>query len=409
MNCSKHFNTSLTKYNKLISSDIICYILDFLEGTFHRIASIVFKKFIDSNNYRISTLYIKDMDTKNLIIWALENKCRPTSYFTVKSASYGDINLVEYVIDRGCSWHNKVSVSVSAVKSGNIGLLRFLHKSGCPWNEFTSSAAVECNRLDMLKYMRRNGCPWNEYIFSIAAIHGYLDIIQYAHKHNCPWNFHSVHNAFSSGHLDVVKYFYINNYQINLSATYYAAINGHHHILKYYYTIINNLNDTNNTSNKFLPNILTASCSSGNLNLVKWLLIIGAPVERLYTFNTAVIYGHLDIVKYFHKYIPGIFNKRACSIASSYGKLNVLKYLLRNGCKYYPDVCELAAYHGHLDCLKYAHNFGCPLTIETFNNAAYKNFIDIIKYLHKNNCPIDKEKALAYVSDQQCRSYIKLI
>jgi hypothetical protein len=391
-----------------LTSDIISHMCSFLEHTHYRIAVIAFYRYITEKEEH-HKLRIKDMVSKDLIMWALNNKCRPSSTLTVRAAEYGDIKLLEYVIDRGCSWHNKVSVSVTVVKSGNLELLKYIHESGCPWSEYTSSAAVECNRLDMLKYMYRNGCRWNEYIFSIASKYGYLHIIRYAHKHKCPWNYHSIRNAFEFGRLDIVKFFNEKGYHIPLFATYHAAINGHLNVIEYYYNNVNILDMEQNNEDKFLSNILTAAVASGNLNLVKWLKTRGASLERMFTFNEAIVKGHFEIIKYFHRTCVNVFNMKACSLAALHGHLEILKYLLRNGCKYHSDICSPAALHGHLDCLVYVHTFGCVLDVTTFNYAAHGGHLDVIKYLHKNKCPLNKESALAHATNQECIDYIKQI
>lgn len=392
----------------LISNDIIKNIINYLESTYLRIAIIVFNKYINYEDY-VNCVYVmhtKYLTSKELIIWGINNGCPRSSELTSKAAMYGSIELIEYVIDHGCTWNNR-NVSVNVVKSGSLQLLQYIFDHGCLWNEYTCYEAARLGRLDMLAFMHSNGCKWNKHVFMIAAEKGYVDIIEYAHNNNCEFDNEVINIAFKYGQINVIKFFHTHNYKMSFVHTLYAARNGHLDAIKYYYS---NIYNGSFTKYEFSNNIMFYAIKSKNIELIKWLINHNAPLSVGH-FIESVKDNDTLIIKTIYRYaksllIPNLFNRNLISIAVLHNNIDVLKFLLRNGCRYHNDICNTATQVGYLECLRYLHTFGCPIYSDTIYYSALNGHVNCLKYLHTNKCQYDKELLLRIANSQDCIEYI---
>lgn len=85
--------------------------------------------------------------------------------------------------------------------------------------------------------------------------------------------------------------------------------------------------------------------------------------------------------------------KKICSLAALGGNLEILKYAIKNGCRWDRYTCRNAAAGGHLQCLKYVVGNGCP-TNDTYNCAAYHGNLEIMKYAHENRFIWDEDTCI---------------
>jgi len=126
--------------------------------------------------------------------------------------------------------------------------------------------------------------------------------------------------------------------------------------------------------------------SSGNINMLKWLL--NYPQNFSWDESTcaeAAREGHLEMLKLLtEKGCP--WDDRICSYACENGHLDVLKWSLEKGCELNKGCSELAAKGGHLECLKYLHDNNCPWDSDTALAATKGGHLDILKYLYMNGC-----------------------
>jgi len=116
-----------------------------------------------------------------------------------------------------------------------------------------------------------------------------------------------------------------------------------------------------------------------------------------------------------------------CNIAATYGSLNVLIYVSKNGAPWTEETCYLAAKHGHVNCLQYAHQNGCcwdqkkcmkiaeeecqlecikymqsngeHLSMYLCAYAIKKGNIECLKYAHQNGCSLLKAASFGYTSN----------
>lgn len=123
-----------------------------------------------------------------------------------------------------------------------------------------------------------------------------------------------------------------------------------------------------------------------NLEILKFLLENGCPYSRE-VLSCAAEKGCLDTIVYLHENGYAYENYYPHRYAANNGHLNVIIYLQGIGCLWDARASENAAHSGHLDIVTYLHEHNCPWDASTFIEAAGSGNLEMIKYLHENNCP----------------------
>ncbi|KAJ8571729.1 hypothetical protein ON010_g5107 [Phytophthora cinnamomi] len=143
---------------------------------------------------------------------------------------------------------------------------------------------------------------------------------------------------------------------------------------------------------------LIAAVRSGRLDSVKWLLPRVRRLTNANLMDEAAVYGHLEILQYFHDTDLPELPRLSCSSEKELVYLNAnsdssLKSLLRDitalemirstGCSV--QAMNFSAARGHLEVVKWLHNHcveGC--TTLAMDNAAASGHLDVVKWLHFN-------------------------
>lgn len=152
--------------------------------------------------------------------------------------------------------------------------------------------------------------------------------------------------------------------------------------------------------------MLEACAYYGNLRL----LIFLTKVHKLPLAHTRTSFaahrGHLNVLKYLVENGCSL-DKHTCLNAAKGGYLSCLIYAHENGCEWDKWTCANAAFFGHLDCLRYAHTHGCEWDVHTTKHAAHNGKLECLRYAHENGCVWDKavcESAAEY-GHLECLKY----
>jgi len=182
-------------------------------------------------------------------------------------------------------------------------------------------------------------------------------------------------------------------------------------------------NDSLNKNDYYLrtknhkPRYFDLCVRSVELDLVKWLewghknnygWHDGQIINHL--CNIAAINNSLNCIKYLYNSL-GVdikWDSSTSKYAASYGNLDFLKYLHKNGCSWDWRTCKHAAEAGHLNCLKYAHSNGCECKENCSYYAIKYGNLDCLYYLEENNCPFiyNSGEVAAKYNKLECLKYI---
>lgn len=123
-------------------------------------------------------------------------------------------------------------------------------------------------------------------------------------------------------------------------------------------------------------NIINLVASFGFVQALKGLHKNGHPCDGT-AFKYAVVNGHLDVLK--------ILIDRKCHINKNY-EWNMLSIY--------------AAMFGHLHILKYLYEIGTRLNTQVFTAAVDYGDVDMLEWLHENNCTWDETiRMQAYIKN----------
>jgi hypothetical protein len=109
--------------------------------------------------------------------------------------------------------------------------------------------------------------------------------------------------------------------------------------------------------------------------------------------NCAVIFGHLEVVKWLHENRTEGCTVEAMNRAAEYGHLEIVKWLHENrteGCT--KSAMDDAAKYGHLKVVKWLHENrteGC--TTYAMNDAARCGHLEVVKFLISIDAPMSDQ------------------
>jgi hypothetical protein len=127
----------------------------------------------------------------------------------------------------------------------------------------------------------------------------------------------------------------------------------------------------------------------GHLEVLKYLLNNGCYLPNR-TIDTAALFGRLEIVRYLYEDNDWSVDEYTIMSASQSGNLNLVKYLHKWECPWDERATAYASMDGNLEILKYLHENGCPWDSTSTCKAVIFNRLEVLKYLHQNGCPIDE-------------------
>jgi ankyrin repeat protein len=299
--------------------------------------------------------------------------------------------------------------------------------------------ASEYGHLDLVEYYKSLGADPttnDNQAIQKASGNGHLGVVKYLHSNGVDVNANRSQSFIATcrgGHLQVAQFLYSCGAEVDTCddlAFRLASRRGRLETLQFLYSL------GRGRKGKVLRLSLMDVCSSGDLNVLKYLVSIGADihVRNNLAFQTACLYGHIEVVKYlyslgadyqydnwlaFIKAIEGgelevvqffyslgadihALNNRAIRLASKFGHLNIVHHLHSLGADIHAlndDAVQLASQNGHLDVVVFLHSLGANVRAgngHAFKQAAYNSHLHVVKFLHSvsDSTQADKDYAL---------------
>ena len=111
---------------------------------------------------------------------------------------------------------------------------------------------------------------------------------------------------------------------------------------------------------------------------------LGLKTSPLKRFSNGDVFKNALYARGVENSIPRHFTREA----AKNGHLEVLRWLVENGCLWDSFACEFAALNGHLEVLKWAKEAGGPWqNPDVCSGAARKGHLEVLKWARENGCP----------------------
>jgi Ankyrin repeats (3 copies) len=242
---------------------------------------------------------------------------------------------------------NSEAFQLAAGKHADITTLATAHEigrqMGMPYTVTTMLGAAQNNKLAEVKFLRSQGCPWSSQHLDAAASSGHFELVRWCYEHGCPWS---------------------------ASMPWYAA-------------------------------------ESGNVELMAWVLQLPGTDLRdsgHTAMSAAASQGHMDMCQYLYS-LQWPWNKSSTRQAALGGHIDVLRWLIDNGCAW--DLHELAAaaiQGGSIEVLVELQQQdllnSVPLLTELLDMAVLHNKLAVAKWLREQGAewPSDTVKRKVIVA-----------
>ena len=185
--------------------------------------------------------------------------------------------------------------------------------------------------INLIEYAIECGCPIDRTRFAtFAARFGNIDVIRYLveEKDLCEWDWRTTQKACEYGHVELLKWLLEKGCPVNDFASIAAAQNGRVNVLEF-------LEERDIVKiGRWSPRALARACRNLHLNAIDFLLQRGCQWDDDCLFEEVLV-----------------------GAALTKGRLDALEWILeKDVCEttdFWPQHCEYAARLGHLDCLRW--------------------------------------------------------
>jgi hypothetical protein len=326
----------------------------------------------------------------------------------VYAIEYNQLDILHWIIDTGN--YNFHDMCQCAAKYGQLHILKWFRELNYPWDEWVCAYASMRNHLEILKWAMKNGCRYDSnYCALYAARFNHLDLFKWMLKKNFPVPRDICDFSAQLNHFEMLKIGYINGGVLNDAICNHAAKNNNLEMLQWAIEngcliqniCINTAAEHGHTEIlKWLKNYgwqfnedrcvmaALAAAKNNHLNTLKWLCENNCPMS-FDIGNHAIGNNNLEMLIWIQQ--KGYLNRDPISIniAAEYGYIEILKWLLNNGCRWNRTTCAMAAKSGNLELLKYLRENGCKWDARTCSRAAEYGHLEILIYARENDCNWD--------------------
>ncbi|EFA78154.1 hypothetical protein PPL_08804 [Heterostelium album PN500] len=297
------------------------------------------------------------------------------------AALKNQFDTLKILVRLGCALTPLVMDNAASI--GNIEMLEWIHHNtttGCSTSAMDSAARN--NHLQTVIWLHENrleGC--STLAINDAASKGNLEVIKWLSENRsegCTTT--AIDNAAGAGHLETVQWLSANRTEgCTAQALGQAAINSHLETVMWL--------SANRTEECPLDTATVVAKQPNGFAVLRWIHENRTERCKPKILNNIAKQGFFETFKYL--YNLGFYRCSTTKLmdnASTYGNLNILKWLHENtteSCT--TSAINFAAREGHLDCVQFLNvnrSEGC--TVEAMNNAIDGGYLEVVKYLNDN-------------------------
>lgn len=241
-----------------------------------------------------------------------------------------------------------------SLKRNNLPLMKWAKTNGYSTENLTIDNFVPTDDLETVK--------WGYQLKGISSYKTYSPVAMVG----------------SMGNLEILKFLLEKHYPWDINAATYAAGNGHLHILTWA-----------KDNNLALGNSVCCSASNqGHLEILRWSLENGLPNDR-WTILNGINSGSIEILECCRLY--GLeWDPMFCTFAAKKGKLDILKWAVKNKCPWKLDnntLLEAIEDGYNIEIIQFMAEIGAPLGTILYVRAVKHNRLDILNWLIQIKCP----------------------
>ena len=320
--------------------------------------------------------------------------------------------VIEYLMSLNCPV-DQLKVLTSAVEKKALKNLEFLHeKMEFPvdnYNLFSSAAGTEDN-IEIMEYLMSHKCPINHFFTSESAA---LNNLKWLLKNGIlKMNEEMFYSAVSSGSLEMLKWLKAKNCCPIYKGTLYSSL-GNCSIETLEWLIVEQGFELNpeyvfrqaaqhggtDKMKRLLKNnysiedtwLFFSAAGYESLEILEWLLENGCiRVEASENLAAAARQGHFEVMKWLLKNNCWIIDSEILVAAAEFGSIRQMEWLLDNKCPIddNPYILEEAAEKGNVELMKFLINKRCPTDL-AMRGAAKHGCLTIMMWLLEEGCRID--------------------
>ncbi|CAE8655494.1 unnamed protein product [Polarella glacialis] len=275
---------------------------------------------------------------------------------------------------------------------------------GCPWDRMAFAWAAHTGAMEALQYLHVQGAPLDPLAASFAAESGRLDVLRWLHARDAPIDKDRLYNhAASAGHKEVLQWARENcGPHFTLDAGTCAQVAQSEDEAKAR-SILEWLRQEG-----FPWGEETAhnAMRKGHIELVRWLILEGAPFDHGMLTQLAASYGDREVLEWLTQRNVQV-GPQTWFGATSRSNHNICEWLLEKEVPWDTEACEGAAMNDDLDMLKWLRERGAPwdeqVTHEAIDHSGGEREeddegpapnIELLAWSRAHGCPIDPDWSL---------------
>lgn len=267
----------------------------------------------------------------------------------VDATRLGHLEVLKYFLSKVQirSSEDRRTIFSQAVRNGRLNILEWLHQQGFPHHNYICYSALTYNQRCVFDWLVEHDYEIDEYCYKFAANRGDIDLLEFIwRKRSQPLPQLVYEGAAESGRLDVFEWALANGCDLSYSRAIFhlAAIYNHRQIITW--MLNHGFFWTQYTSN--------SAIICGHVDLLKWMIKQGCPLDKEDACMLAADNGHFELCKWLHS-LDCTLNHHLCEIAIEKKNLLFLQWLFENKCPYRDHLVEVAIDHNALDIVKWLH------------------------------------------------------
>lgn len=360
------------------------------------------------------------------------------------ACSGGQLHIIEWLmaLPEASAFRGAITEScmIKAASGGHWEVIRWLRAQDCPWDATTTSELAKGGHWEILKWARGEGCGLVRHVGHMAAKTADVETLKWVVDHGAAVDDETYKSCFANTHnprlaTEGVQWLYARGgthklgKKVILSAVQAkcfaafsflfdqgceyshsevvraAVVSGQKCILEHLkkagvpatieilrqanvVTSIPMLEWVLSEYQDLVPCAMTAylASSRGRLDVLKKLHARGVDIDEM-CMREASNRGHIEVMRYLHCRVGISFSRWHTFFAAGAGHLHALRYLHHEGCPWDEETCAAAASNGHLRCLEFLREHGCPWDATT--TYASQKLPDVHRWVVSHGCPSD--------------------